>query len=36
MCYAYCNVCTVVDEMSMLVLESTVGFVKKGREVLFC
>ena len=36
MCYAYWDVCTVVDEMGMLLLESAVGFVKKGREVLFC
>ena len=36
MCYAYWNVYTVVDEMSMLLLESSVGFVKKGREGLIC
>ena len=34
--YALWNACTVFDEMGMLLLESTVGFVKKGREVLFC
>ena len=34
MCYAYCNDCTVIDEMGMLLLESAVGFVKKGRKVV--
>ena len=36
MCYALWNACTVVDEMVMLVFDSSVGFVKKGGEVVFC
>ena len=36
MCYALWNACTVIDEMGMLVFDSSVGFVKKGREVVLC
>ena len=36
MYYALWNACTVIDEMDMLVFEKGIGFVKKGREVLFC
>ena len=36
MCYALWNACTVIDEMGMLVFASSVGFVKKGREVVLC
>ena len=34
MYYALWNDCTAIDEMDVLLFESSVGFVKKGREVL--